>query len=389
MRKEDFFEVLGELDDDIVKGAKIPMKKKMNWKIWGTMAACLCLVICVAAIAPMLNRLHLPKENNGLMMLTIPDIKSNAMGFEGQLGYDITEWDNGNPWSESMELSALPVYKNGSYNAIGIPVGLTQEAMMEQLENSIAALDLENYDIEMEQEQLTASTDEIKIVVYADGLIDIWFEDGLTLPGEYNFTYYDTTDVDAEQVLDYLSQKYSDLLSFSNPQKVLSGSYIIWNDYDENGNYITAPKYEREYILYDSDGDDLENILNYNYNYAKFYPDDNGNLSLIRIYNGLSCAEKLGDYPIISIDSAYELLLNGNYITSVPYAITNAELICKAELVYRNSAKEETFLPYYRFYVELPDMRRENGLIGYGAYYVPAIRAEYITNMPLWNGSIN
>ena len=32
MRKEDFFEVLGELDDDIVKGAKITMKKKMNWK---------------------------------------------------------------------------------------------------------------------------------------------------------------------------------------------------------------------------------------------------------------------------------------------------------------------------------------------------------------------
>ena len=37
MRKEDFFEVLGELDDDIVKGAKITMKKKMNWKAWGAL----------------------------------------------------------------------------------------------------------------------------------------------------------------------------------------------------------------------------------------------------------------------------------------------------------------------------------------------------------------
>lgn len=44
MKKEDFFEVLGELDDDIVKGAKAPVKKKMNWKIWGA-AACLCLVL--------------------------------------------------------------------------------------------------------------------------------------------------------------------------------------------------------------------------------------------------------------------------------------------------------------------------------------------------------
>ena len=30
MKKEDFFEVLGELDDDIVKGAKTTMKKKMG-----------------------------------------------------------------------------------------------------------------------------------------------------------------------------------------------------------------------------------------------------------------------------------------------------------------------------------------------------------------------
>ena len=35
MRKEDFFEVLGELDDDIAKGAKTAMKKKMNWQTWG------------------------------------------------------------------------------------------------------------------------------------------------------------------------------------------------------------------------------------------------------------------------------------------------------------------------------------------------------------------
>lgn len=43
MKKEAFFEILGELDDDIVKGAKTPMKK-VNWKVWGTMAACLALV---------------------------------------------------------------------------------------------------------------------------------------------------------------------------------------------------------------------------------------------------------------------------------------------------------------------------------------------------------
>lgn len=43
MKKEDFFEVLGELDDNIVKGAKTPMKKKINWKVWSSVAACFAL----------------------------------------------------------------------------------------------------------------------------------------------------------------------------------------------------------------------------------------------------------------------------------------------------------------------------------------------------------
>ncbi len=50
MRKEDFFEVIGELDDDIVKGAKTPMKKKINWKALGAMAACLAVLVAVCGI---------------------------------------------------------------------------------------------------------------------------------------------------------------------------------------------------------------------------------------------------------------------------------------------------------------------------------------------------
>ncbi len=50
MRKEDFFEVIGELDDDIVKGAKTPMKKKINWKAWGTMAACFAVLVAACGI---------------------------------------------------------------------------------------------------------------------------------------------------------------------------------------------------------------------------------------------------------------------------------------------------------------------------------------------------
>lgn len=53
MRKEDFFEVLGELDGDIVNGAKTPIKKKMRWKALRTAAAAavLAVVLTVPAAA--------------------------------------------------------------------------------------------------------------------------------------------------------------------------------------------------------------------------------------------------------------------------------------------------------------------------------------------------
>lgn len=384
MNAKKFSDAMSELDSKYVDEALNYKKKakKPRWIKWGAMVACVVVAILagVRVIAP---------EKDGLQMLTIPDIESNAMGFESWLGYDISQWDDGNPWSESMEFSVLPVYRNGSYDSTGKPVGLSQADMKQRLETAIVALDLDSYNIETEQEYLTASTDELQICVYADGIIEVWFENGRTLPEKYSFTLFDTTDAEAEQVLEYLSQEYSELIGLSEPKKVLSGSYIIWNDYDEAGNYITEPRFEREYVLYDSAGDELEDILNYNFNCVQFYPDDHGNLSLIRIYSGLSCAEKMGDYPIISTDEAYELLLEEHYITSVPYAITDTDLICRVELVYRNSRTEKTFLPYYRFYIELPEMRRENGLTDYGAYYVPAIQEAYIRNMPLWDGSIN
>lgn len=47
MRKEDFFEVLGELDNDIVEGAKMTMKKNVNRKRWGAAAACIAAVAIV------------------------------------------------------------------------------------------------------------------------------------------------------------------------------------------------------------------------------------------------------------------------------------------------------------------------------------------------------
>lgn len=57
MRKEDFFEIIGELDDDLVKAAKAPVKKRINWKAVGTMAACFA-VMCIAVRGLSLTGFH-------------------------------------------------------------------------------------------------------------------------------------------------------------------------------------------------------------------------------------------------------------------------------------------------------------------------------------------
>ena len=168
MNAKKFSDAMSELDTKYVDEALSYMKKakKPHWMKWGAMAACVVVVILagVRVITP---------EKDGLQMLTIPDFENSGMGFESWSGYDISQWDDGNPWSESMEFSVLPVYRNGSYDSAGKPVGLSQTDMKQRLETAIAALNLDRYDIETEPECLTASTDELQICVYADGIIEV------------------------------------------------------------------------------------------------------------------------------------------------------------------------------------------------------------------------
>lgn len=376
MNAKKFSDAMGALNSRYVEEAALYHKNRIRLPriMWGAVAACVALAVVVGVNLR-------PQSEAPQAMLTIPTMEQDAMGFESWVGYDIATWDNGNPWNVSMDFTTLPVYRNGSYHSAGMPTGLSQEAMMDRLEEAAEALGMEIDSPETVQEgsavvQLTASAEGTTIVVEADGTIEVWFEGGLALPEEYSFTDCNTTDAEAAQVLDYLAQQYSALLDFTQPEPTLSG---MWNPADGDGG---AASYARAYALYDAAGDDLEDILNYTYHSARFYPDGDGKLSLIRIENSLSCGEKMGEYPVITVDEAVDLLSKGCYITSVPYEITDVEGVDKVELVYRNSRTEEVFLPYYRFYVALPEEQVGDGLITYGAYYVPAVQEDYLSNMP-------
>ena len=227
--------------------------------------------------------------------------------------------------------------------------------------------------------------DPTKLIIKADGIIievdqsmtaHISFVPAVPLPDQYNFTHFATYNEKLE-LADYFISKYSRLIGTNDPQvNIYGGDYNIHN--------------QQSYQIgfFDAADSAVEKIINFNFNRVELYCDDNGDLFMARIYKP-DLSNKLGDYPIITPEQAKELLLNGNYISTIAYRPSDAELVKKVELVYRTGEHEEYYMPYYRFYVELPAEERENGLKDFGAYYVPAIESSYISNMPTWDGSFN
>ena len=204
--------------------------------------------------------------------------------------------------------------------------------------------------------------------------MEILYPDGLPLPEEYHFRY-DSTEEEARACLTYFLDNWSKRLGMPHPGMALFG------DRDFHGGR------QFRYALYDESTHIEQAIENFAFRQVQFCPSEEGKLWIVRIYDGLAAAEKLGDYPIIRARVAEELLRNGHYLTNVPHALTGEEPIAKVELVSRSGRTEQTLLPYYRFYVEITDAEGLSpdsvaDLKLFGAYYVPAVEPAYLENMP-------
>ena len=126
MRKEDFFEVLGDLDDGIVKGAKTSMKRNADskarmpgWIKWGVAAACLCFVIAGAAIW------------NGGLFGDAPEGGGGAVGGDGTPG---------GAWPEGVDpiVASVAVIPAGESlldvaDATSVPIGEEDARNVERL----------------------------------------------------------------------------------------------------------------------------------------------------------------------------------------------------------------------------------------------------------------
>ncbi len=396
MRGNEFLDKMELVDAAFVEAADMELKRqKFAWTRLGAVAA--CLVLMFFAVSNFMLQTKLP-------LLSI-SVSNNGMGFEGYGAYDISELVNANPWSEDLELTTLPVFKNPiTYDEFHIASGADIEKMRSILLEVAGRLGLDadmltvtddTPDEETKQKMAEGFKMATRLETLPDGYFDptmlmteaegmklevdqfltvtIRFDPSVPLPEEYSFAN-GTTYAD---VAEYLKTAYQDLISFDEPKLNLSGG---------DRNIYGHQSFSIEF--FEGDKHKTEQIVNYHFNRVTFSFDDEGKLFIARVYCP-DLTEKVGDYPIITVEEASELLANGNYITTVPYELPGMDYVKKVELVYRNDRESEYFMPYYRFYVELPDMELDNGMKTYGAYYVPAVSGEYIENMPLWDGSFN
>ncbi|WP_026528040.1 hypothetical protein [Butyrivibrio sp. VCD2006] len=411
---EIMLDVIGEIDEKLIPDISETPKKRGILSFYITAVLCATAILAIAIGIPSLRK-HENKasiyafldraEISEIVKGTDPmntNISFGDMGAGEIMAEDISKLDEVSPWSEDANITEMPVLRNDAFvddEGIlgGMQLFLDEEQMISIAQNAAKALSLEvtqldvakatdNVEIadpEKEKEiknriySVDATcADNTTITVYGDGTVRIIFE-GKTIPSKYNFSYNNTTDAEAAEVLDYLMTEYAGLTGFKNPK-----AYSCVEKGFEGED-------DRSYCIYDSADDIRESILNHDLAYATFYPDENGNLFCIWINNAFCSSTYVGDYPIITVDEATEKLINGAYYSSIPddeyfkKGELSADDIAMVQLKYR-SAGEKYYVPYYEFYVELdPEISEEgfeipDGTKLYGLLYVPAVAEEYL-----------
>lgn len=306
-------------------------------------------------------------------------------GVEAFNAYSPSEIGNDNPWNADMKFSELPVYKNLTYTefshsdyfdeivltdmakATAEKLGLTANENTKTEPTFIGKNEDVLYSVEAVYIGEKYGVDEIGIEVYTTGDTRVYFgsgdTDGYKLPEGLSF------DEETERTaLEYVAENFKELFGFKKPTP----------DIKRTGRDIYGKTGYNELYIYDSSEDNVQNILNYSLNSVRV-SGKGERLEIMWIYNRLDYAMNIGNYPIISLEEATELLINDKFYGSfnentVLNGKITEDIIVSAELIYRNN--DNYYIPCYRFCVKLEDSKGD--MEAYGARYIPAVEEKYL-----------
>lgn len=347
------------------------------------LAACAAAVLlAVVALWPDQTKLPsvvVPSDPQQLMELPLGGLNYGGYGFEGYFLYDFSELLIADLWPGDEE-ATLPVYRNTMDYDGYRPREIDVRAMKDRARDLAKAMGLRwpwgirtDWQEDGEGEQYVSSVSLEKQGIRIEVSWDMSIHVSYTEESPY-FVAHDAPLEQWQATAEELEKTLGPQLGLQEPRAlVLGGDYSI---YGREGR-----QFYRIY-LYDAAGDGQEDLINFNFSVLCAYGEG------FRLYS-YDLSEKVGDYPVITRTEAEQLLARGNYMTGCGYDMPGMEYVAGSELVYRTGLTEAYYLPYYRFYVELPQQARPDGMKTFAAYYVPAVAAEYIADMPLWEGTYN
>lgn len=394
-KNERLLQQLGDVNDKFIAEANPkPKKSRIKWAVIGAMGTAAAGVIVWQGVKNIPDKkpeklvsetkkygeiIEFPENTGELEIIRTTDPGGGGMGFEGFMAYDVSTLLDGNPSRENCEFTELPVFiepSNEIYSHGNLPV-YTMDEMEERLKDVAGLLTDEEFtpvDRHPNGDYYKAKAGNIELSMYSySSRIYIEFENSVDLPPEYDIC--NTTDKDhAERSLEYLGEKYRDVIRMDNPTPTVFTDFDIYNE------PLTT------FALYDNSEDPLTALINYNLRKVYFY--GGRKLSTISIYNNYDYKEFAGMYPVISYDEAYEKLISGDYYTTVwdehylPDGINTDEIFFTG-IEYNRTNDYKYTLPYYRFLIELHpertgDMKLADGMREFGAYYVPAVSPDYL-----------
>ncbi|MCM1054592.1 MAG: hypothetical protein NC394_03630 [Bacteroides sp.] len=388
MNGEELLNIMSDVDGRLIIEAEKKPRKKLLITIGSVAAA--------AALAITAGVKFIPEaafEEPPVLILSDYNFSGmGGMGFEGIHVGDVSELENGNPWSEKMNIKALPVFKSSSAYCDGEKMKAVLLSAAEYFGLDADSLEIEDStpsseEIEEIRKQFTeygasdgeingmiknmysmgrvaARSEGIRIDVDSSFCVSIAFDEGIELPEGYNLGV-SASEEERSRTGEYLINEYKGLLNMENPVMNLNGMY------------------EGDIEFYDGGKDREDAVVNYSLDFAVFISQEEGKLHIIRMYTDTGY-EKIADYPVISAEEAKKMLSEGNYLTSAPYDIKGDEEIGKIELMYRTGIGYEYVMPFYRILVRLPEeYDNDMGETCYGGYYVPAVKGEYLEGMPV------
>ena len=342
----------------------------------------------------------------GLPKITA-ELTTGDMGFEGYMAYSVDELENGNPWRGiPADTEALPVYENLLYSEHADPVLYeTEEELRGAAETAAERLGMTVLSLEVQTmgeirgteytERPTGASAECegesgsaKIHVYRSGTVMTDFDPPFPLDGE------DLT----QSLLDLLSGPLASYIGYQNAVlREFSDYGIRWEDDMAYRN--TWRRY------YEDSSDPVMKLINFcRSSPVNVKEDEEGRSFLSTVSTSFMAFDEVmewvGEYPVIGEDEARTMLLNGEYLTTVPRDLLpdsglTEDRIDRVELVYRTGPRDKYVEPYFRFFIRLREgfprdlPESAAGLKHWGIYYVPAVRAEYLSEIPVWDGSFN